>query len=262
MAAALTLVPIVPGFAAQTEPAITFNRWGQCGSRPDVRQLTVAEGTQIRVINKTNVDATVAVDNQDVSDVPNGNETLLTLSAGQHAVTMVPSCQPTKNIAASTVTVTAAASNDPAPASTPSSEGAQPDASSAVAPTGSGGWTATPAAAATQADTGGRRLAQLLAVVASIFLIGVVAAIARVVGRAGRRAAQEPDSTTEETLDGPPQQADDEAANYVRKRLRELIQDAHRGADPRQVEAEREELFARYSPEGDGDTQRTLDEEG
>jgi hypothetical protein len=254
LVAALTLVPIGPVFAAQTvPPTVTFNRWGACGSRPDVHELTVADGTQIRVINRTHVDATLVVDNEDVTDLPDGGETLLTLLPGQHAVTMLPSCQPTKNIAASTVTVTAAApSKDPAPATVPSAE---------ATPTGSPSEpkAATPDAAATQADTGGRQLPRLLAVVASIFLIGVVAAIARVVVRAGRSADHEPRSTAQVALDAPQQRTDDEAANYVRRRLRELVQAGHRGADPRQVEAEREELFARYSPDVNSDTQSNLD---
>jgi hypothetical protein len=100
----------------------------------------------------------------------------------------------------------------------------------------------------------------VLAVVASICLIGVVAAIARVLVRASRRPDHEPDSAARVALDEPTQHADDEATNHVRKRLQELVQAAHRGADPRQVEAEREELFARYSPpETDSDIQRNID---
>jgi hypothetical protein len=286
---AFALMPVVPAFAAEPDPpTATFVGKGappvSCGSRPDVRSQTLPADARLLVINETDVDAIVVVDNDNVLNVPDSSGALLTLSPGVHVITMVPACLHHSAIKELTVTVTAGAgpaaatpadvpSTDTARAGEPSAAAAsmgapypetattgaqtaaaidpsRPSVSASVGPSATNlsnldvGWRGVDA---TLVDLGRSesQLPGLVTVGVVIFLLGMTVATAPAFGWLKRRMMASRHRRGQLSSDTLQQSDQDHgAADDLRDRLRELVQAAHLGADPGKVEAARAELFA------------------
>jgi hypothetical protein len=239
---------------------------------------------RLLAINETDVDAIVVVDNEIVLNVPDSSGALLTLSPGVHVITMVPACLHHSAIKELTVTVTAGTgpaastpadvpSTDTARAAAPPAAAAsmgapypetatagaqtaaaidpsQPSVSPSVSPSSTNmsnldvGWRGVDA---TLVDLGRSesQFPRLLTVGVVIFLLGVTVATVPAFGGLGRRVMVRRHRRGQLASDTALQSDQDHrSADDLRDRLRELVQAAHRGADPGKVEAARAELFA------------------
>lgn len=122
---------------AADPPTATFTAIGlapvACGSRPDVDDLAVSEGTAVVIANHTGVPAKVVVAGQTVLTIDSGTAGSLTLAAGSHQVTLVPQCVVVAHTFPLAVTVT--------PASSPPPESPVEDPPPALGPAAPGGST-------------------------------------------------------------------------------------------------------------------------
>lgn len=134
-------------------PTVTFTSNGAppvtCHTRPDVRSLTVPEGTAILIANHTEVRAAVTVGGVTVLTVNDGEGALLTLAPGQHEVLVLPECRSTGNNRSVAVTVTAAPPTTTAPApdtppATPTITGSSPGGTPVRSSTPPGATPTTP----------------------------------------------------------------------------------------------------------------------
>jgi hypothetical protein len=91
------------------EPTVRFTSGGPtplaCGSHPDIRALSVMQGGRVTLANLIGVDATIDVGGMDPVPVADGTGVSVKLKKGEHLLRMVPRCALTGTI--ETVTITA-----------------------------------------------------------------------------------------------------------------------------------------------------------
>jgi hypothetical protein len=167
-----------------------------CAARPQPSSITVSAGTQVVFVNNTGSDATVRLDgNLQPSGLASGSNVAMSLDTGQHQVQLVLACGPS-----STATVivgptrgstrtTAAGAGGPPPVPPQTADPADsPGASSSTASPQmvsvqtSGAAALSPALGASPAgldQPGNSTGVRLLAIVATICVLGVSAAVIR-----------------------------------------------------------------------------------
>jgi hypothetical protein len=164
-AAAVLAAPLLAGATAHAEPSSTVTFTGGCGllglgasSTPDLNQVSVAAGDQLRFANRLGQRAVMAINGEPSAEIPAGGAADVTFHEGPVMVSLRVSCLLGKPVGAVRVEVLAAAA-EPEPG--PPSSAPAPTQQAPAHPTGSAstGRPAAdpPAAAAPPAFAGSER---------------------------------------------------------------------------------------------------------
>jgi hypothetical protein len=119
--------PLAASAAAET-PKVTFSGGGAgvllCGSKPNPRELTVAEGTTVRITNELDSEAQLKIDGTPTATVDSGDSIDVQIHRGPVSFVMVPECPLNMNSKYMPLTVRIA---EPSPSRSVSERAASPN---------------------------------------------------------------------------------------------------------------------------------------